>query len=101
MCADVRRQPWKGRGSSTQRPWAECDTGTPDSLRRRGGRGLLHILGGRVAALCARMCPDAALCCLCAGGWGAARAGAGQARPETGDGKEEGFLAKLKKMFSS
>nr|XP_056722211.1 dnaJ homolog subfamily A member 3, mitochondrial [Euleptes europaea] len=35
------------------------------------------------------------------GGWGAARAGAGKDRPEAGDGKEEGLLAKLKKMFSS
>lgn len=43
---------------------------------------------------------DAALCCLCLGDWGATRAGAGEDRPEAGDSKE-GFLAKLKKMFSS
>ncbi|XP_066496589.1 dnaJ homolog subfamily A member 3, mitochondrial [Tiliqua scincoides] len=35
-----------------------------------------------------------------AGDWGATSAGAGEDRPEAGDSKE-GFLAKLKKMFSS
>lgn len=45
------------------------------------------------------MCIDQALCYLCLGGRGTTRSGAGEERPEAGDGTE-GFLAKLKKMFS-
>lgn len=42
----------------------------------------------------------AALCCLCPGGRGTASADAGGDRPEAEENKE-GFLSKLKKMFSS
>lgn len=42
----------------------------------------------------------AALCCLCPGGRATASAGAGGHRPEAEENKE-GFLSKLKKMFTS
>lgn len=42
----------------------------------------------------------AALCCLCPGGRATASADAGGDRPEAQENKE-GFLSKLKKMFTS
>ncbi|KAK4813782.1 hypothetical protein QYF61_025262 [Mycteria americana] len=56
--------------------------------------------GGRGAAYWWEMYLTAALCCLCPGGRATASADAGGDRPEAEENKE-GFLSKLKKMFSS